>query len=72
MRNRIVAGLCDKLIVIEARNKSGALITVDMALENGKEVYALPGNVTSKFSFGTNEMIKEGCSLIDNVDFLIK
>lgn len=72
MRNRIVAGLCDKLIVIEARKRSGALITVDMAIENGKEVFAVPGNITSRYSSGTNELIKEGCCLIDNIDFLIK
>lgn len=71
MRNRIVAGMCDKLVVIEARKKSGALITVDMALENGKEVYAVPGNINSKYSIGTNELIKEGCIVLNKIDSLM-
>ncbi len=71
MRNRIVSGLADVLVVIEARNKSGTLITVDMALEQGKEVYVVPGRVTDRLSDGCNSLIKQGAGiLLSPQDFL--
>lgn len=59
-RNRIVSGLADVLVVIEARRRSGTSITVEMALEQGKDIYAVPGRVTDRLSDGCNKMIKEG------------
>lgn len=59
-RNRIVSGLADAVVVVEARLKSGTLITVDMALEQGREVYAIPGRVTDRLSDGCNKLIKYG------------
>lgn len=62
-RNRIVSGLADAVVVIEARNKSGTLITVDMALEQGREVYVVPGRITDRLSDGCNKLIKQGAEI---------
>lgn len=71
-RNRIVSGLADVLVVIEARRRSGTSITVEMALEQGKDIYALPGRVTDRLSDGCNKMIKEGAHvLLSPEDFLL-
>ena len=59
-RNRIISALSDSVVVIEAPNRSGALITAEAAEEQGKPVYAVPGNITSHYSFGTNKLIREG------------
>jgi DNA processing protein len=62
-RNGIVAGLADALLVIEARQKSGTWITVDMALEQGKDVYAIPGRLTDRLSDGCNLLIRQGAGI---------
>ena len=59
-RNRIIAALADAVVIVEARERSGALITVDLALEIGRPIYALPGEVTSLLSAGTNQLIRAG------------
>jgi DNA processing protein len=59
-RNRIVAGLCDATVVVEARERSGALITADLALDEGREVLAVPGEITSLLSKGTNHLLRLG------------
>ena len=61
-RNRIVAGLCAATIVVEARERSGALITTDLALEEGREVFAVPGEITSSLSAGTNALLRLGAA----------
>ena len=62
-RNQIVAGLADALLVVEARQKSGTWITVDRALEQGKEVYAVPGRLTDRLSDGCNLLIRQGAGI---------
>lgn len=62
-RNRIVSGLSDALIVIEARQKSGTLITVDMALEQGRDVYVVPGRITDRLSDGCNRLLTQGAGV---------
>lgn len=70
-RNRIISALSELVLVMEAREKSGSLITADFALEQGKEVYALPGPVTSPLSRGCNALIRQGAGiLISAEDFV--
>jgi DNA processing protein len=61
-RNRIIAGLCEAVVVVEARDRSGALITADFALDEGREVFAVPGEITSSLSAGTNALLKLGAT----------
>jgi DNA processing protein len=61
-RNRIIAGLADATIVVEARERSGALITADLALEEGREVFSVPGEITSALSAGSNALLRLGAT----------
>lgn len=69
-RNRIISGLSDVLIVVEAREKSGTLITADAALEQNRDVYVLPGRINDINSRGTNRLIKQGAGIILDIEDL--
>lgn len=69
-RNRIISGLSDAVILVEANANSGALITAQYAISQGKTIYAVPGNINSHFSAGTNQLIRDGATplfIIDDV-----
>ena len=70
-RNRIISALSKAIIVVEAKEKSGALITAEFGLEHGKEVFAVPGNINNRNSIGTNNLIKDGANVLtDYMDVL--
>lgn len=71
-RNRIISGMTNGVLVIEAGIKSGALITVDFALEQGRDVYALPGNINVPQSAGTNKILKEGAKLVTDIQDILE
>lgn len=71
-RNRLISGLSDGVVVIEAKERSGALITVECALEQGKDVFAVPGNINSVNSIGTNNLIKEGAKITTCVNDILE
>jgi DNA processing protein len=67
----VIAGLSAVTVVVEARERSGALITADLALEEGREVFAVPGEITSALSAGTNELLRLGAApLLGSADVL--
>lgn len=71
-RNRIISALSDCVVVIEAREKSGSLITADFAMEQGKDVYALPGRITDPLSRGCNMLIRQGAGMFLGVEDFLK
>ena len=72
VRNRIIAGLSDGILVVEAKEKSGTLITVDSGLEQGKDIYALPGKITDQLSIGCNRLIQNGAKLVQSSSEIIE
>lgn len=71
-RNRIISGISNAILVIEAKEKSGALITAEHALEQGRDVFAVPGNINSENSLGTNKLIQEGATPACNYNEILK
>lgn len=71
-RNRIISGLSKAVVVVEATKKSGTSITVDFALEQGRDVYAMPGNVNQVTSDGTNELIKQGAKPLTSIQDILQ
>ncbi len=71
-RNRIIAGLAAATVIVEARERSGALITADFALEDGREVFAVPGEITSTLSTGTNRLLGQGATPLTAADDVLE
>ncbi|MDO4518277.1 MAG: DNA-processing protein DprA [Bacillota bacterium] len=71
-RNRIISGLSQMTVVVQARNRSGALITAELAAEQGREVMAVPGNIDSQFNLGNNKLIREGVMPLISVEDVLE
>lgn len=71
-RNRIISGLSDIVVVVEAKSRSGSLITADQALEQGRDVYAVPGRIWDSLSAGCNDLIRQGAGILLNIEDFVK
>lgn len=72
LRNRLISGLSDAVIVVEARAQSGSLITADLALDQGKDVYAVPGRFNDLLSYGCNRLIEQGAGIVLSSESLLE
>lgn len=72
MRNRIISGLCGGTFIVEAKNKSGSLITANYAVHEGRDVFSLPGSIFSPFSAGANELIQHGAKLVTKAEDILE
>lgn len=72
IRNRIISGLSSSVLVVEACEKSGSLITASLAAEQGRDIYAVPGNIYSPYSRGTNKLIRDGAKIIIDSDDVLE
>ena len=71
-RNRIISGISNGVLIVEAGEKSGSLITASLGLDQGKEIYAIPGNITSPVSIGCNKLIRDGAKMVLDVNDILE
>ena len=71
-RNRIISGLVRAVVVVEAKQRSGSLITADFALEQGRDVYAIPGRITDALSAGCNSLIRQGAGAVSDLESFVQ